>query len=115
MPFYQMVCIAAHYSEYKHIKELVELAAKHVINNGGVVRRLNSLGTLSLPQRMRRHQQYHQIGDYWTMHFDASPRSMRGLDRIMRADARVVRWTMLKLGDKVQDVVLPPSKTVDRY
>ncbi|EED83033.1 predicted protein [Postia placenta Mad-698-R] len=115
MPFYQMLCITAHYPEYKHIKELVQQTAMHVMNKGGVVRRLNSWGTLPLPQRMRRHQAYHQIGDYWTMHFDASPRTLKELDSLMKRDPRVVRWTMLKLGDKVEDVVTPPSKTTHRY
>jgi small subunit ribosomal protein S6 len=47
----------------KYIKELVTLAATHVMNNGGVVRRLDSWGTLSLPQRMRRHNQTHYIAE----------------------------------------------------
>ncbi|KAI0940444.1 hypothetical protein AcW1_003638 [Taiwanofungus camphoratus] len=110
-----MVCIAAHYPEYKHIKGLVQLAATHVMQGGGVVRRLKSWGTLSLPQRMRRHKLYHNVGDYWTMHFDAAPRTLNELSALMRRDPRVVRWTMLKLGDRAEDVVRPRSKTVDRY
>lgn len=49
--------------DQKHIKDLVHQTAMHVMNNGGVVRRIYSLGTLSLPQRMHRHKQYHQIGE----------------------------------------------------
>ena len=82
MPFYQMVCIAAHYAEYvsrpreigflhvsdpptqKHIKDLVTLAAKHVMDRGGVVRKFESWGTLALPQTMKAHKQQHQIGEY---------------------------------------------------
>ncbi|PCH43542.1 hypothetical protein WOLCODRAFT_138421 [Wolfiporia cocos MD-104 SS10] len=115
MPFYQMLCITAHYPEYRHIKQLVEQTAKQVMNSGGVVRRIYSMGTLSLPQRMRRHKEYHQIGDYWTMHFDAAPRVLKELNMVMRRDPRVVRCTVLKLGDKVEDVVRPKTKTVDRY
>lgn len=46
------------------LKDLVRETASHVLNNGGVVRKLSSWGTLSLPQRMRRHKQYHYIGEY---------------------------------------------------
>lgn len=47
----------------KHIKELVTLAAKHVMDNGGVVRNLDSWGTLTLPQRMNRHKAWYSIGE----------------------------------------------------
>jgi len=32
----------------------------------------------------------------------------------LRRDPRVIRWTMLKQGDKAQDIVLPREKTVMR-
>ena len=41
---------------------------------------------------------------YWTLHFDASPRTLRSLNGIMRRDPRVLRWTVLKLADKVEDI-----------
>lgn len=81
MPFYQMLCITAHYNEYvspsavtrqlrlltrrrqKPIKDLVQRTVHHLWDKGAVVRKLNSWGTKTLPQRMRRHKQYHQIGE----------------------------------------------------
>lgn len=41
---------------------------------------------------------------YWTLHFDSAPRTLRSLNSIMRRDPRVIRWTILKLGDKVEDI-----------
>lgn len=38
------------------------------------------------------------------MHFDASPRTVWALKSLMRQDPRVLRWTVLKLGDKVEDI-----------
>ncbi|KAG5648521.1 hypothetical protein DXG03_003132 [Asterophora parasitica] len=112
MPFYQMLCITTHVNEYKHIKELVRQTATHVMNAGGVVRRINSLGTLTLPQRMRRHKVMHSMGDYWTIHFDTAPRTLRSLHSIMRRDPRVIRWTVLKLGDKVEDIAEEGQKAL---
>ncbi|KAG5634779.1 hypothetical protein H0H81_000804 [Sphagnurus paluster] len=112
MPFYQMLCITTHVSEYKHIKELVRQTATHVMNAGGVVRGINSLGTLTLPQRMRRHKAIHSMGDYWTIHFDTAPRTLRSLNSIMRRDPRVIRWTVLKLGDKVEDIAVEGQKAL---
>ncbi|KAI0093339.1 ribosomal protein S6 [Irpex rosettiformis] len=109
MPFYQMVCIAAHYKEYRHIKNLVETCAKHVMDRGGVVRKIESWGTCTLPQRMKKS---HEIGDYWTMNFDASPPVLNSLRQILHYDPRVLRMTTLKLGDRVEDVVKPKTKTL---
>ncbi|KAF5322154.1 hypothetical protein D9619_001897 [Psilocybe cf. subviscida] len=104
MPLYEMLCITTHVSTYAHIRELVRQSATHVMNNGGVVRNINSWGTLTLPQRMKRHGPLQSVGDYWTLHFDASPRTLRSLNGIMRRDPRVLRWTVLKLADKIEDI-----------
>ena len=123
-------------TKQKHIKDLVTRVASHVLKEGGVVRRLDSWGTRTLPQRMRRNKQYYQIGEcvfmhtssaatkiydhgsaccsYWTMQFDASPTTLRSLNTIMRHDPRVIRWTNLKVGEKVTDVLAMPEKTIDR-
>lgn len=48
------------------------------------------------------------------MHFDTSPRTLRSLNSILRRDPRVIRWTMLKMGEKIEDVVKDREVTVDR-
>ena len=81
MPFYQVLCIAAHNPEYvrddgfrpvqclisrppqRQIKSLVRLAAAHVLNHGGVVRGIQYWGTETLPQRMRSHGINHEHGE----------------------------------------------------
>ncbi|KAJ7045611.1 ribosomal protein S6, partial [Mycena alexandri] len=112
MPIYEMVCISAHFPEYKHIQGLVRQSALHILDSGGVVRKINSLGTRSLPQRMRRHGNYHEIGDYWTMHFDTAPRTLRTLNGLMRQDPRVIRWTVLKLGSRPEDIAREGRRTI---
>ncbi|KAG5353766.1 putative 28S ribosomal protein S6, mitochondrial [Termitomyces sp. J132] len=104
MPLYQMLCITTHVNKYTHIKELVRQTATHLLNAGSVVRDIKYMGTLTLPQRMRRHKAIHTCGDYWTLHFDTAPRTLRTLNAIMRRDPRVIRWTVLKLADKVEDI-----------
>ncbi|KAI0081273.1 hypothetical protein K474DRAFT_1656770 [Panus rudis PR-1116 ss-1] len=111
MPFYRMLCIAAHNAEYNHIKGLVRRSASHIMDNGGVVRAIDWWGTKSLPQRMRRHRSIYTIGDYWTMSFDASPKSLAQLNATLRRDPLVIRWTVLKQGEKVEDVVEERGKT----
>ncbi|KAG6845890.1 hypothetical protein H0H87_000696 [Tephrocybe sp. NHM501043] len=55
---------------------------------------------------MRRHKAVHAIGDYWTLHFDTAPVTLRTLNGIMRRDPRVIRWTVLKLADRVDHVAV---------
>ncbi|CAE6444631.1 unnamed protein product [Rhizoctonia solani] len=112
MPFYELLCISSHFKDYKHIKELVTVTAQHVMNHGGVVRNITSMGTKVLPQRMRSHQQWHTTGDYWTMHFDTSPKVMQALGARMRQDPRVIRVNTIKLGEKLEDIVKTQEKTV---
>ena len=45
-----------------------------------------------------------RLYSYWTLHFDASPRTLRSLNGIMRRDPRVLRWTVLKLADNLEDL-----------
>ncbi len=40
------------------------------------------------------------------MQFDTSPRTLPSLNYLMKQDPRVVRWTILKLGTKVEDVTV---------
>jgi small subunit ribosomal protein S6 len=47
------------------------------------------------------------------MNFDASPRTLQGLNSLLRKDPRVIRWTMLKEGEKVEDVVRMKEQTVE--
>ncbi|KAK7053367.1 hypothetical protein VNI00_003993 [Paramarasmius palmivorus] len=83
------------------------------MNSGGVVRKIDSWGTRVLPQRMKRHKQIYGLGDYWTLHFDASPRTIQSLNKIMRQDPLVVRWTVLKLGSKVEDIAAKGRSTIE--
>ena len=100
------------------------------MDSGGVVRSLHNWGFRPLPQKMRRHQQWHRSGEcvslvpcyftprsdgfysYWTMHFDTSPQILHALNRRLRQDPRVIRWTMTKLGEKVEDITDIKEQTI---
>ena len=115
----------------RQIKSLVRLAATHILNNGGVVRNIQYWGTETLPQRMRSHGTNHEHGEYvsfsypiyrpifellplsyWTMHFDASPEKQKGLNKLLRKDPRVIRATVLKMGDRIENVAWKYPKTI---
>jgi small subunit ribosomal protein S6 len=49
--------------QQKHIKDLVTISARHVMDQGGVVRNIQFLGTQTLPQVMRRRRQNYTVGE----------------------------------------------------
>ncbi|KAL1411319.1 hypothetical protein Q8F55_002270 [Vanrija albida] len=103
MPLYELFCIASHNPvSPANVRQLIQGIATTVHNSGGVVRNLNALGAgLTLPVRMRRHQQYHDRGDHFTLTFDASPPVVTRLNESLRRDPLVVRWMLTRKGDKI--------------
>ncbi|RKP08781.1 30S ribosomal protein S6 [Thamnocephalis sphaerospora] len=111
MPFYELVCIARARLTPAHLSEVLRTSARTVLDRGGVVRGFQNLGERELPYRMKRHQMYHTRGRYWLMHFDANPATVNELAERLRVDTRVVRHTMIKLGDRLDSVIARPDKT----
>ncbi|EST09863.1 Ribosomal protein S6 [Kalmanozyma brasiliensis GHG001] len=104
MPLYELLCIAASSAESAPLRDLVKSTSKLILENGGAVRGVQYWGQRRLPQRARRHQQYHSTGDYWLMHFDTNAPVLKSLNDRLRADPRVIKWTALKLGDKLDQI-----------
>ncbi|PVG02360.1 hypothetical protein CPB86DRAFT_804659 [Serendipita vermifera] len=111
MPFYQLLCISTHYSEFKFIRTLVKTSAMHIFDSGGVVRDIRFLGTRVLPAKMKRHTRAQTLGDYWVMNFDANPKIMEELQARLRQDPTVLRSTTLKVGSQLMKSIQPPSRT----
>jgi hypothetical protein len=49
---------------------------------------------------------------YWTMDFDSSPEKQKSLSKLLRKDPRVVRATVLKMGERIEDVAWKYPKTI---
>ena len=49
---------------------------------------------------------------YWTMHFDVSPEKQKSLSKLLRKDPRVIRATVLKMGERIEDVAWKSPKTI---
>ncbi|CAI2165258.1 16394_t:CDS:2 [Funneliformis geosporum] len=109
--FYELLCIARAGLMEANFKDLVRKSAKHVLERGGVVRGFENWGEVSLPTRTRRHQEYHDRGHFWLMHFDTNPVVISELRKIFNNDPRVIRGNIIKLGEKLEDIVHRPDKT----
>ncbi|KAK4052975.1 hypothetical protein OIO90_004099 [Microbotryomycetes sp. JL221] len=115
MPLYELVCIAARNSALAPIRALTTTASSLIVKNGGVVRTFDYWGNRHLPQPFKRGQDSPKAvaGDYWTMKFDANPPTVAALRDRLRLDPRVLRWTVLKVGSTLEQVIEPTQdKTV---
>jgi len=54
---------------------------------------------------MRRHQQYYSVGDHFTVLFDTSPPVLSALNEQLRVDPSVIRWTTIKKGSTIKDLI----------
>lgn len=107
MPLYELFCVAIAQTESAALRDLVHSTSRLVFDYGGVVRNVQYWGKRTLPQRARRHQQYHTAGDYWLMQFDTNAPTLKVLNDRLRQDPRVIKWNTLKLGEKLGDIVPP--------
>lgn len=46
---------------------------------------------------------------YWLMQFDSNAPTLKVINDRLRQDPRVIKWTALKLGEKLHEIVPPSS------
>jgi small subunit ribosomal protein S6 len=85
-------------------KSVLSFSARHVLDNGGVVRNFQNLGTKQLPYRMKRHQEIFDHGSYYTMKFDSSPKVMQNLSHSLKLNENIIRHSIVNLGSKLGEI-----------
>jgi ribosomal protein S6 len=55
---------------------------------------------MQLPQRTKSHNAWHYEGFYFLMRFYAGPFILKDIDRHLKVDPRMVRFNVVKLGEK---------------
>ncbi|TPX42910.1 hypothetical protein SeMB42_g02282 [Synchytrium endobioticum] len=119
MPLYELVCIVRAHPQIlsrtvgytsaisnvdydQKTKSLMKMAALHILDGNGVVRKLTHSSHTVLPYRMKKYREIHATGSYVTMVFDAHPSMMETLKRAVEFEEHVIRHTVVKLGDSVK-------------
>ncbi|KAF2835396.1 ribosomal protein S6-containing protein [Patellaria atrata CBS 101060] len=86
------------------IKEIAKTAGSTVLNSGGVIRGITNWGTFLLPKPTRKHQVLHHTGHYFIMRFDSSARTQHAVRRTLSLDPRMIRYSIVNMGSKLQDI-----------
>ncbi|KAJ2849650.1 hypothetical protein GGI22_005501 [Coemansia erecta] len=106
MPLYELVCISRAGLTQKSLEGLLKKSAETVLDRGGVVRGFVNMGRdQPLPYRMKRHMEYHTDGTFWLMHYYSNPKTSELLKNQLKTDIRVVRCNVVKMTDKLKDMV----------
>lgn len=92
------------------MKRVATTLGRLIIQNRGVVRKIQSMGNETLPKIMRKDQERHFQGHRFLMLFDSSAPVQSEILRTLKADPRIIRSYMQKVSDKNLD----PGSSLDR-
>lgn len=123
MVLYQLVLILRA-SQRKDLLDSAKLAQKKmlrsvvtgVLDRQGVVRTITNMGYLeSLPYRMRKNKIIHSSGHYYSIMFDASPKTLAYVDSFLRAEDDCIRHTAIKQPGSFRDLTkyVDPIKRIN--
>mgnify|MGYP003740238263 CR=1 FL=1 len=80
------------------------------MRSGGVVRGYTNWGTFRLPKPTTKHQARHTEGHHFIMRFDASGPVQQAVRRTLSLDPRMIRFSVVKLGNKLDEIKDVPGK-----
>jgi len=88
----------------KEIKEIATIVGSQVLQAGGVVRGISNWGAFRLPKPVTRHQSRYQQGHYFIVRFDSSSQTQDSVQRTLKLDPRMIRYSVIKLGSKLDEI-----------
>ncbi|KAL4945828.1 hypothetical protein BDV06DRAFT_183881 [Aspergillus oleicola] len=88
----------------KEVREIARNAGALVIRSGGVVRGYTNWGVFHLPKTITKHQARYTEGHHFIMRFDASSSVQDAVRRTLGLDPRMIRHSVVKMGDKLEEI-----------
>eukprot|EP00761_Pharyngomonas_kirbyi_P010980 gb/GECH01011004.1/.p1 GENE.gb/GECH01011004.1/~~gb/GECH01011004.1/.p1 ORF type:complete len:269 (+),score=61.38 gb/GECH01011004.1/:1-807(+) len=96
MPLYEAVVILGASHKPSRVSNVLTRHAGTVVNNGGVVRRLDNMGISKLAYPMKRWKERHHYGRYVYMLFDCGTNTINRLNSDLSKDEHIFRWAVYK-------------------
>nr|CAG4644453.1 EOG090X0IQO [Lepidurus arcticus] len=118
MPAYELSLILRTMSKPEMVATL-KRAAEGILDRGGILRKMESLGTKTLPYRLNVHGLRHTEGMYFLMRFDAPPPVIEELKDVCVRDVDIIRPSVSKIEKKVgfpctlEEELQPPAYRKD--
>ncbi|RAK79494.1 mitochondrial 37S ribosomal protein bS6m [Aspergillus fijiensis CBS 313.89] len=86
------------------VRDIARNAGIQVLRAGGVVRGYTNWGTFTLPRPTTKHQARYHEGHHFIMRFDSSGAVQQAVLRTLGLDPRMIRFSVVKLGDKLEEI-----------
>lgn len=83
---------------------IARTAGLQVLRSGGVIRGYTNWGTFRLPRPTTKHQARYTEGHHFIMRFDASAPAQAAVQRTLGLDPRMIRFSIIKLGNKLEEI-----------
>ncbi|KXL44032.1 hypothetical protein M433DRAFT_166725 [Acidomyces richmondensis BFW] len=101
---YELIGVVRPGRGVNEIKEIAKTAGSLVLSSGGVVRGITNWGTFLLPKPFRKQGATYTQGHYFIMRFDSSAKTQHAVRRTLGLDPRMIRYSVVKMGDKLEDI-----------
>ncbi|KAK2739817.1 hypothetical protein FQN55_009138 [Onygenales sp. PD_40] len=86
------------------VKEIARMTGLQILYSGGVIRGITNWGPFRLPKPVTKHQTKYSTGHHFIMRFDSSSQVQNSVLRTLKLDPRMVRFSVVKLGDKLEEI-----------
>ncbi|RMD41959.1 hypothetical protein DV735_g3188, partial [Chaetothyriales sp. CBS 134920] len=84
-----------------HVRDIASSVGSQILAARGVIRGLSNWGQFDLPRPTTKHQNQNFQGHYFVMQFDSSIATLNGVQRQLSLDPRMVRFSVVKVADKL--------------
>ncbi|XP_023703860.1 probable 28S ribosomal protein S6, mitochondrial [Cryptotermes secundus] len=94
-------------------------SADAIFNKGGIIRKVENLGTRNLPYKMSAHDAVHKKGSYFVFQFICPPASLHDLEEEYGRDVDIIRRRIFKVEAPeefectLHEEILPPAYRKD--
>ncbi|RMX55383.1 hypothetical protein pdam_00010158 [Pocillopora damicornis] len=96
MPEYELALIAKRLTK-EGFSSMLRRTALFIINEGGVVKKMENLGEQELPHRMRAHHEWNTHGRYFLINFILGADGVKQLKRELETDLDLIRPRLVKV------------------
>ncbi|XP_055843017.1 probable 28S ribosomal protein S6, mitochondrial [Episyrphus balteatus] len=96
MPTYELSLVLRQMSR-PEIVSVLKRTAECIFDKGGIIRKLENLGSRALPHKISEHGLVHREGNYFAIQFDTAPTKIVDLNEEYGRDIDIIRRHIFKL------------------
>ncbi|XP_034480464.1 probable 28S ribosomal protein S6, mitochondrial [Drosophila innubila] len=118
MPSYELSLVLRQLPRPELIS-VIKRTAESIFNKGGIIRKLENLGSRPLPHKVSEHGVVHREGTHFNIMFDTAPTKILDLKEEFGRDIDIIRRNIYKVEEAVEfkctlhDEMLPPAYRKD--